>query len=788
MVTLVLLALLAAIVAISALVGLVRGLNKSVIRLITLALAVILTFVIAGPVTKSIVSSIAIDGQPLGEMLLESLRSTEMVGDILDAAPLMQEAILVMPAFVIAIAVFPVVFFLLSFVSWIVFLCVQKPLRRLIFKDSCQKQDAAAQPMGARVGKRFAGLGVGIVTGLVIFAMIMAPVCGLFSMLPTASAMQELLDPMVEQDILAASDAEVIEEVYAVTDSGLVKICKTFGVTAAGRGYLNAVSKIEANGQVTYLGDELNSLLAVLQTATEGGLVNALMTPDDQGALYAVLEDKVFMNQLMQDMFQSKLLRSAAPELMAIAMETVAESMNVPATKEVVYHKMMDSIALAVKTADIDYAGIEAYEKAHGITSTKFRSARSSDELMTEAEYNAEVQKLGLLAKTISSILDTAVSGDNAALTDCIADQIITEVKTLVVTGQTAPEDFDEAGVLSVITNLDAASIETDAGNADQLLQQLTDPQKFETDVATVETIKESIRQTLTDALSDDAKAQETASTLANVVSDLIGVISSAADESGDFSVESLDFEKIGNVVTELQGSTLKDVGSSVLDIVISGDLGGNDMVTDILGAVKEGYDKGEDVGGTIQTAGDLINIGSAMNGDREDNQEALVTSFTSLINNLNEYTLELLPSIFTTDTITSMGVPTELADATYNVVETLLTELMNLQGAEDYTNEVNAILHLYDLATTGVENFTQEDIPELVDCATESDAIYNTIVSISVSNPFGIEIPEESARADIADSIEDLYAQSGKTQKDRTLYNAVATLLGVDEEVNLGA
>lgn len=125
-------------------------------------------------------------------------------------------------------------------------------------------------------------------------------------------------------------------------------------------------------------------------------------------------------------------------------------------------------------------------------------------------------------------------------------------MKTLVVTGQTAPEDFDEAGVLSVITNLDAASIETDAGNADQLLQQLTDPQKFETDVATVETIKESIRQTLTDALSDDAKAQETASTLANVVSDLIGVISSAADGSGDFSVESLDFEKIGNVVTEL--------------------------------------------------------------------------------------------------------------------------------------------------------------------------------------------------------------------------------------------
>lgn len=792
MATMILLALLAATVAFSALVGLVHGLNKSVIRLMTLALAVVFTFIVAGPVTICIVDNIIIEGQSLGEMLLESLRSTEMVADILDAAPLMQEAILVMPAFVISIVVFPVVFFLLNFISWIVFLCVQRPLRRLIFKDSCKKQDAAAQPMGVRIGKRFAGLGVGIVTGLVIFAMTMVPVCGLFSMLPTADAMQELLDTVVDQDILAESDAEVIAEAYAVTDSSVINTCNALGVTAAGRGYLNTVSRIEANGQVTYLGDEINSLLAVLQTATEGGLVNALMTPDDQSALYAVLEDKVFMNQLMQDMFQSKLLRSAAPELMAIAMETVAESMNVPANKEAVYHQMMDRIALAVKNADIDYAGIAAYEKAypssHGAAGASAPlKVPSPTQTMTKAEYEAEIQKLKALTKTISTILDTAVAGDNAALTDCIAECIVEEVAAKVSSGdQTALESFDAASVQSAIANIEAASIQ--AENAAQLLAQLTDEAKFETDVATVETIKESIRQCLTDALSDDAKAQETASTLANVVSDLIGVISSAVDESGEFNIGNLDFEKIGNVVTELQGSTLKDVGSSVLDIVISGDLSGNDMVNDILGAVKEGYENDEDIGGTINAAGDLINIGAAMNGDPSENQEALVNSFTSLINNLNEYTLELLPSIFTTETITSMGVPAELAGATYTVVETLLTELMKLQGAEGYTNEVNAILHLYDLATTGVENFTQEDIPELVNCAMGSDAIYNTIVSISVSNPFGIEIPDEATRSQIADGIEELYEQSDKTQRARSLYNAVATLLGVNEEVNLGA
>lgn len=791
MVTLLLTILFAAIVAISALVGLVRGLNKSVIRLMTLVLAVILTFIIAGPVTTSAVASFHIDGQTLGEILLESLRSTEMMGDILDAAPLMQEAILVMPAFVIAIVVFPVVFFLLSFVSWIVFLCVQKPLRRLIFKDSGHKQDAAAQPKGVRVGKRFAGLGVGIVTGALIFAMIVAPVFGLLSMLPSAEAMQELLDPMVEQEMISDADAQTIQNAYAVTDSPLVNVFGSLGVTSAGRAYLNGVSKIEADGQVAYLGDEFNSLLAVVQTATEGGLVNALMTPDDQDALYAVLADKVFMNALMQDMFQSKLLRSAAPEVMAIAMETVAHSMNVPANKEAVYTKMMDSVALAVRSADIDYAGIAAYEQANpgaraaaGVSAPlKFSSPAQT---MTKEEYEAEIQKLNALKKTISTILDTAVSGDNAALTDCIADFIVQEVQAQVsASGQAVLESFDTASVQSVISAIDAASMDADAG---ELLQQLTNCEKFETDVATVETIKTSVRDALKDALSDDGKAAETASTLANVVSDFIGAVSSATDESGNFSTENMDFEKIASAVTELQGSTLQDIGSSVLDIVISGDLGGNDMVSDILGAVKEGYESGEDIGGTISAAGDLINIGAAMNGDPAENQEALVTSFTSLINNLNEYTLQLLPTILSDSTITSMGVPAEMAAPVYSVVETLLTELMQLQGAADYTTEVNAILHLYDLATTGIENFTEDDIPALVACAIESDAIYNTIVSISVSNPFGIEIPDEAMRAQLADGIEEFYAQSGQTPRERELYNAVAALLGVDAEVDLGA
>lgn len=775
----------AVIVAFSALVGLVRGLNKAVIRIMTLVLAIILTFVVAGPVTSAVAQNLRIEGQTIGQLILEGVRSTDMMAAILDAAPLLQEAILVAPAFVMGIVLFPVVFMLLSFVSWIVFLCVQKPLRRTIFHDSCSKEEAAMQPMGVRVGKRFAGMGVGILTGALIFGMITAPMLGLFTILPEKKALDEALDAMVAQKILSAADAEAIESAYAVTDAPLANIYGAVGVSAAGRAYLNAISRIEADGHKTSLTNEFDSLLATVQYATQSGLASALLSPEDPSALYAFLADEAAMDALLQYMFSSQLLRSAVPEVMAFAMESVANGMNVPANKEAVYSNMMEKIAQAVQNADIDFAAIAAYEQANNHS----RSGKSEDPELTQEDYEALIQKLVELATTISSILNEAIAGDHRAFTDSIADYIVMTVKTQASeNGQDSLASFDAASVQAAISGIDAEAVDAGEGDAAELLEQLTDPEKFETDTATIESITASIRESIKNAVADDSTAAQTASTLASVVSDFADAVSSATDENGNLDASRLDFEKIANAVTTLQNSTLKDVGASVLDIVAAGDLGSNSLVSDALGAVKEGYENGEDIGGTISTAGALISLGSAMNGGEYGaaNQEAMVDSLTSLINNLNDFTIGLLPSIISADTLESMGIPAEYASAAYGVVETLLKELMELKGAADYDNEVNAILALYNLAATGVEDFTEDDISKLVNCAMDSDAIFNTLVSISTSNPFGIEIPDETVRADLAKAIEDNYAQSGKTQREYDIYNAVANLLGLDEDVDL--
>ena len=291
MASLILTALFAVTVLISAIYGLIRGLNKSVIRLITIVVAAALTFLVAGPITTVIVENVTIEGQTLGEMILGAVSQMDMVGPMLETMPLLSQALLVAPAFALAIPVFPVVFYVLKFITWIIFLFVQKPLRKLIFKDSCDKEIERQKPTGIRVAKRFGGLGVGIVTGVLIFAMILTPVLGVFSSLPASASIDQVLDTLVEQEMLAASDADMIRQIYGVTDCTLVKLYGAVGITAAGRGYLNSVSRIEADGRVTSLAAELNSLLSTVQTMLDGKVLNVLLNSQDPNAIFQLLQD-----------------------------------------------------------------------------------------------------------------------------------------------------------------------------------------------------------------------------------------------------------------------------------------------------------------------------------------------------------------------------------------------------------------------------------------------------------------------------------------------------------------
>ncbi|MBR5187279.1 MAG: hypothetical protein IKW18_02300 [Clostridia bacterium] len=903
------------IVTISALVGLIRGMNKTIIRLITFAGAMILSFCISAPLTRLLANKILLEGQTLGEILLESVRSEEMIAGILDEAPLLEEAILVSPAFVMAILVFPIVFFLCSFISWIVFLCVKKPLSRVMFKETFEKRQKNKESMdavrvaqavshpeaivmsgaakavsdqassrktepsfGVRFGKRMAGMGIGAVIGVLIFGMIFAPILGIFSVLPENSALNEAIDTMVAQKILEIDLAEIVKNELLVRDGALFKIYGVIGITFAGKTYLSAVSRIESAGLKTNIPAEFDAVFSVVQTAIEGGLLKAALNSEKQNELFIVLSNQSFVDELMQNMLKSKLFRTAVPKITALATESVAKSLGVPADKNAVYDNMMDNIAVAVKESDINYELIKAYEDS--LVATDYTDFVSEDEIEiptvpTQEEYEAEKAKIASLAEKISKIINTSVAGSTESVANSIAEQIVQHIQSRVTqSGEEMIQNFNADDVKATVSAVSEANAVSEEAPLNKILKKLNDPERFETNIATVETITAAIFSSVADAVSDERKADETAITLANVVSNFAGAVSEAIDENGQMDIAKIDFEQIAEAVTTLQNSNLKEVGSSVLDIVICGELGENEMISTAMLAVKESYDNGDNISGTINSTGALIVLGTTMsNGSTA--AENIAESFASLVKNLDETTMKLLPSILSNETLATMGVAEKHRELAYNAVESLLRELMALKGSDRYEHESDIILavydifsngknnlkeqipalvdkalqsdallntlnkiavealnpemlisfgiseeaapraydifktflnevkigrqngdyayehesvaikFIYDLAKTGINNITAEDIQKLAEAAVNSNAVYNTLTGISESNPFGLKINNEETRANLICDIESAFAASAKTEKDIAVFNAIARIFGLEDEVD---
>ena len=213
-------------------------------------------------------------------------------------------------------------------------------------------------------------------------------------------------------------------------------------------------------------------------------------------------------------------------------------------------------------------------------------------------------------------------------------------------------------------------------------------------------------------------------------------------------------------------------------------------MISSAIGGIKAAYNEGKPIADTVKTAGDVIQVVDAMNKSEGESTEDFAKSFEKLVRGLKESTLDLLPDIFTTDVLVSFGIPEEYASSSFSVIETLLRELVKLQGAANYDNEVNAVISLYNLATSDLDNLEEEDIPRVIDYAVKSDAIYNTLKSVSDSNPFGIKLEDESDRNMCASELEEHYneaietAPAAEKQRLYDVYSAIAKLIGVDDIV----
>ena len=145
------------------------------------------------------------------------------------------------------------------------------------------------------------------------------------------------------------------------------------------------------------------------------------------------------------------------------------------------------------------------------------------------------------------------------------------------------------------------------------------------------------------------------------------------------------------------------------------------------------------------------------------------------IMNILDNVSDEILSAEF----LIAVGVSEQYAEDVYVAIKTCVDEMLALREADAaaYNAEIDALVNMVT-ALQGKELNDKELVKELTDFAKDSEVIYNVITKISDS--IVIEIAEAD-RESIARGIEEYYAESGKTEKERTIFMSVAKMFGVE-------
>lgn len=445
MAPLILTILLVLMVAVCALIGFLRGFNKSIVRMITLVIAVILAFAVAIPITNILAENITVGGKDLDDLLVDWAMNVELLAEIVEYSPLFEKAVRVFPAFIIGILVLPVLFAAFGFVTFFLYNKVVAPLLKLMFKNHGEH---------ISMGRKFAGLGIGAVSGLLIFGIVMTPLFGFLSVLPDRSAIDETMDTLVEQEAISERAAEIVKGEFAVLDSGIVKAYSFLGASALGRVYLKSVSEIEYGDISTDLTAEADSLFTVIQTAVEGELAKVIIGKGDADDYYKVLSNTDFTSKLIKDMKASNLLRASVPAIMVMVIKSATNSLALPDGIAEKYDVMMDEIALLLAESDVDFESIMSYQQTNGVAPviSLHGSARM---FMTEEAYIAELEKLDALTKNIADVIHRCVDGIDEETAMHIAERFIYNISQGVEEeGNSFVADITSSDVKEIFSNL----------------------------------------------------------------------------------------------------------------------------------------------------------------------------------------------------------------------------------------------------------------------------------------------------------------------------------------------
>lgn len=275
---------------ISVLVALVRGMTKSRIRCIILAVCLLLAFVITW-VFKSSASGLL----PKLEEALQDALTSEQARDVyqwISGSEPMQETLAGFAAALVAPLFFFITFVVLRIVSWIVYLIVM-----LIVGGSMKENDSQKTLHTLRA------VGLGVAQGAIIFFALMTPFYAYWN-IAAPVAQTALEQEEVQNAVNGSVDSEAIRQMMASTQNNF--FFAMYG-NLGGKATCNFLTGFSAGGEKTNILREMKALGSLASEAVKLKDIKGVESLDEEKALV--------ISGLMDNMDDSKMLKTLVGEL-----------------------------------------------------------------------------------------------------------------------------------------------------------------------------------------------------------------------------------------------------------------------------------------------------------------------------------------------------------------------------------------------------------------------------------------------------------------------------------------
>jgi len=254
-------------IAFGALWGTIRGFKRSWIRLATVVVAMGLALLMTPLFSKALINmNIPGLGKSGGSYIDEMLFAEGQAGaGFADKVPDLVALVKACAVVVVNFVLFFILFIVMKIVSWIIYAVLAH-----FFAPKKRTVEGEVQPIKRY---RLAGLGIGVVTGLVFFAFFMIPITGSMQTLNAAAGytptfasfdLEKIKEENKDEDGIAGTIVEVYEVLDTVNgqiqSSAFGKITKHTGVQAFGGWSVSYLSRVETKKHDVNLKNDLTKI------------------------------------------------------------------------------------------------------------------------------------------------------------------------------------------------------------------------------------------------------------------------------------------------------------------------------------------------------------------------------------------------------------------------------------------------------------------------------------------------------------------------------------------------